>query len=134
MLPAPAEGAEPEDPEECTTQFTQKCNVEQIKSETLAKLIGSMKRKEISQFQVSAATVKEDEHLSSMLATGNSWNQDKDVLFIIELINLYKVEDWYNDRTTTMKTLRKGKGRNPYTDSEIKCKSHRPYNQVCSQT
>ena len=43
---------------------------------------------------------------------------------MIELLNLYKVEDWYNnDRTTTMKTLRKGKGRNPYTDSEIKCKS-----------
>lgn len=42
---------------------------------------------------------------------------------MIELINLYKVEDWYNnDRSTTMKTLRKGKGRNPYTDSEIKCK------------
>ena len=37
----------------------------------------------------------------------------------MELTKLIKVEDWYNDRTTIMRTLRKGKGRNPYTDSEI---------------
>lgn len=51
------------------------------------------------------------------------FDEDRDLLFIVELINLYKVEDWYNnDRTTTMKTLRKGKGRTPYADSDIKCK------------
>jgi len=50
-----------------------------------------------------------------------SFDKEKDLLFIVELINLYKVEDWYNnDRTTTMKTLRKGKGRTPYADSDIK--------------
>ena len=37
----------------------------------------------------------------------------------MELTKLIKVEDWYNDRTTIMRTLRKGKGRNSYTDSEI---------------
>lgn len=83
-----------------------------------------MKRKEVSQFLVSAATVKEDAELSNQLASGNNWNKDKDLLLIVELSTLYKVEDWFNnDRTTTMKTLRKGKGRSPYTDSEIKCKS-----------
>lgn len=57
------------------------------------------------------------------MATCAGWDSEKDLLFVIKLINLYKVEDWYNnDRSTTMKTLRKGKGRNPYTDSEIKCK------------
>ncbi len=37
----------------------------------------------------------------------------------IELISLIKVEDWYNDRTCMMRTLRKGKGRNAYTDSTV---------------
>ena len=89
----------------------------------MRKLVGSMKRQEVSQFLVSAETVKEDESLNNQMAEVKDWDNTKDLLFIIELINLYKVEDWYNnDRTTTMKTLRKGKGRNPYTDSEIKCK------------
>jgi len=70
---------------------------------------------------VSAETVKQDANLSGEMADIKDWDAAKDLLFIIELRNLYKVEDWYNnDRTTTMKTLRKGKGRNPYTDSEIK--------------
>ena len=59
------------------------------------------------------------------MAEIEGWDKAKDLLFVIELLNLFKVEDWYdNDRTVTMKTLRKGKGRNPYTDSEIKCKWH----------
>lgn len=61
--------------------------------------------------------------LLGQLAEVEGWDKAKDLLFVIELLNLYKVEDWYNnDRTVTMKTLRKGKGRNPYTDSEIHCK------------
>lgn len=34
-------------------------------------------------------------------------------------MSLTKVEDWYNDRSTVMRTLRKGKGRNPYSDSLV---------------
>jgi hypothetical protein len=61
--------------------------------------------------------------LQTEMSTFKSFDKEKDLLFIIELINLYKVEDWYNnDRSTTMKTLRKGKGRTPYSDSDIKCK------------
>jgi len=37
----------------------------------------------------------------------------------MELISLVKVEDWYNDKSCIMRTLRKGKGRNAYTDSTV---------------
>ena len=37
----------------------------------------------------------------------------------IALVKLTKVEDWYNDKTAVMRTLRKGKGRNAYSDSTV---------------
>ena len=37
----------------------------------------------------------------------------------ITLKSLIKVESWYTDNSTMMRTLRKGKGRSPYTDSTI---------------
>mmetsp|Transcript_20906 Transcript_20906/g.25697 ORF Transcript_20906/g.25697 Transcript_20906/m.25697 type:complete len:251 (+) Transcript_20906:1048-1800(+) len=37
----------------------------------------------------------------------------------IELVKLIKVEDWYGGKTAVMRTLRKGKGRNAYTDSTV---------------
>lgn len=41
----------------------------------------------------------------------------------VKFESLVKVEDWYKDGTTLVKTLRKGgKGRSPYADSTIKCK------------
>ena len=40
-------------------------------------------------------------------------------LMLPKLLKLIKVEDWYNDKTAIMKTLRKGKGRSPYADSDI---------------
>lgn len=37
------------------------------------------------------------------------------------MTDLVKVEDWYKDGTTFVKTIRKGgKGRSPYSDSVIK--------------
>ena len=36
------------------------------------------------------------------------------------LHQLIKIEDWFKDQSTIVKTVRKGKGRNPFTDSEVK--------------
>jgi hypothetical protein len=36
------------------------------------------------------------------------------------LLRLTKTEDWFKDGTTTVRTLRKGRGRNPYIDSTVK--------------
>lgn len=35
------------------------------------------------------------------------------------MLHLIKIEDWFKDGTTIVRTLRKGKGRNPYTDSTV---------------
>lgn len=35
-------------------------------------------------------------------------------------MRLAKLEDWFKDGSTMVRTLRKGKGRNPYTDSTVK--------------
>lgn len=42
------------------------------------------------------------------------------LFFQIKLNKLIKIEDWFKDESTIVKTLRKGKGRNPYIDSTIK--------------
>ena len=36
------------------------------------------------------------------------------------LHQLVKIEDWFKDQSTIVRTVRKGKGRNPFTDSEVK--------------
>ena len=33
---------------------------------------------------------------------------------------LVKIEDWFKDNSTILRTFRKGKGRSPYIDSTIK--------------
>ena len=38
----------------------------------------------------------------------------------VNLHNLVKIEDWFKDTSTIVKTLRKGKGRNPFVDSTVK--------------
>jgi len=54
---------------------------------------------------------------------GQKFDIDKELYVNIHLLQLSKVEDWYKDGTTLVKTLRKGgKGRSPYSDSFIKCK------------
>ena len=32
---------------------------------------------------------------------------------------IFKIDDWYNDKTAMLCTIRKGKGRKPYLDSTI---------------
>ena len=79
-----------------------------------------MKRGEKSRFTVQPdfLTENEDEGMEEFLA-GTDWDRTKPWVMDIELTKLVKVEDWYNDQSTMMRTLRKGKGRSPYTDSNI---------------
>jgi hypothetical protein len=46
-------------------------------------------------------------------------NPDKDFVMQIEMKNIVKVEDWYNDKKVMLRKLRNGKGRNPYADSTV---------------
>jgi len=50
---------------------------------------------------------------------GTPWIPNKVFVMDIELVKLTKVEDWYGGKTAVMRTLRKGKGRNAYTDSTV---------------
>ena len=79
-----------------------------------------MKRGEKSRFTVQPdfLTENEDEGMEEFLA-GTDWDRTKPWVMDISLTKLVKVEDWYNDQSTMMRTLRKGKGRSPYTDSKI---------------
>lgn len=80
-----------------------------------------MKRGEKSRFTVSQdfLTENEDEGMEEFFAGSPAWDKTKTFVIDLELINLIKVEDWYKDKSTVMRTLRRGKGRNPYTDSLI---------------
>ena len=40
--------------------------------------------------------------------------------FDVELHRLIKIEDWFKDESTIVRTLRKGKGRCPFIDSTVK--------------
>lgn len=63
----------------------------------------------------------EDKTLNDLL--GGSFDNQKELYIDIKLLSLSKVEDWYKDGSTLVKTLRKGgKGRSPYSDSLIKRK------------
>ena len=79
-----------------------------------------MKRGESSRFTVMPDffTENEDEGMIEFFE-GTSWDKTKPFVIDMQLNKLVKVEDWYGDRTTMMRTLRKGKGRNAYTDSTI---------------
>lgn len=79
-----------------------------------------MKRGEKSRFTVSPeyCKEKEDEGMQDFLA-GTPWESHKVFIMDIELVNITKVEDWYGGKTAVMRTLRKGKGRNAYSDSTV---------------
>ena len=44
--------------------------------------------------------MSEDEALATEMAAIEGYDKQKDLLFIIHVIKLYKVEDWYHDRKT----------------------------------
>ena len=80
-----------------------------------------MKRGEKSRFTVSEQFLEEneDEGMEEFFAETPAWDKSKTFVMDLELVKLIKVEDWFNDKTAVMRTLRKGKGRNPYSDSVI---------------
>ena len=81
-----------------------------------------MKRNELSRFTISPDFGKEeeDEEGLAMLFEGvESWQKTNNFVMEIRLHDIIKVEDWYGDQSTMMRKLRRGKGRNPYTDSTI---------------
>ena len=48
------------------------------------------------------------------------YNPDAALFIEIHLHRLIKTEDWFKDGTTLVRSLRKGRGRNPYIDSTVK--------------
>ena len=79
-----------------------------------------MKRGEKSRFTVSPdfRQENEDEGMEQFFQ-GSNWDSSKTFVMDVELVKLIKVEDWYGGKTAVMRTLRKGKGRNAYTDSTV---------------
>ena len=61
----------------------------------------------------------EDKDLLAKLPS-DKYDASKPLFAQIKLHRLTKIEDWFKDGTTIVKTLRNGRGRNPYTDSTIK--------------
>ena len=96
-------------------------SIDQIKCQAFKKALQSMKRGEKSRFTISEQFLEEneDEGMEEFFAEVPAWDKTKTFVIDLELTKLIKVEDWYKDKTTVMRTLRKGKGRNPYTDSLI---------------
>lgn len=96
-------------------------SIDQIKCQAFKKALQSMKRGEKSRFTISEQFLEEneDEGMEEFFAEVPAWDKAKTFVIDLELTKLIKVEDWYKDKTTIMRTLRKGKGRSPYTDSLI---------------
>ena len=92
---------------------------------TLQKVVGSLKRGEKSKIEVMANFLQEnDPDLKERLEKASVPDDDKfdpskNIFVQAELLRLVKVEDWFKDDTTIVRTLRKGKGRSPYIDSTV---------------
>jgi hypothetical protein len=80
-----------------------------------------MKRGEQSRVEIEKTFIaREDEKLYQMLIATGNYNENQAVMAHITLHRLTKVEDWFKDETTIVKTIRSGKGRTPFVDSLIK--------------
>ena len=99
--------------------------VKSIESPLVKRLIESMKRGEQAEFTVVASQFNnknEEDSFTDTVITEKipGYNPEKDLYVTVKLNSLIKVEDWYKDGRTLVKTLRKGgKGRSPYADSTI---------------
>jgi tetratricopeptide (TPR) repeat protein len=86
---------------------------------TMGKVIASMKREERARVEVKHTYVpQEDKELIAIL--GDGYDQSKPIFAFACLHRLIKIEDWFKDGTTMVRTLRKGKGRSPFIDSTVK--------------
>ena len=96
-----------------------------IESYLLSRLLEIMKRGEVAEFTVIHEQFNNDQQEDSFtdivlppLIPG--YDPHKNLYVRCELKSLVKVEDWYKDGTTKVKTIRQGaKGRSPYADSTI---------------
>lgn len=94
--------------------------MDMVQCQAFKKALKSMKRGEKSRFTVSHDFLEENEDEGMVkFFEGTAWDDTKSYVLDIELHNLTKVEDWYGNKTTMGRTLRKGKGRAAYTDSTI---------------
>ena len=89
---------------------------------TMSKIVQSLKRGEVSKVEIKNTFVaNEDSTLLKMLQDSEAaYDESKPLFAYVKLLRLAKLEDWFKDGTTIVRTLRKGKGRNPYTDSTVK--------------
>jgi hypothetical protein len=84
---------------------------------TFSRLLMSVKREEHSRIQIKPSfLVEEDQATCELLG---DFDKEKPVFAEINILKLIKIEDWFKDGTTIVKTFRKGRGRNPYTDSTV---------------
>lgn len=50
---------------------------------------------------------------------GEAYDPSRDLWGEVLMNKIFKIDDWYNDKTAMLCTIRKGKGRKPYLDSTI---------------
>lgn len=85
---------------------------------TIHRILESMKRGEKAKIEIKKTFIpNEDSELVALL--GEDYDHDKTIFAFVHLKRLVKTEDWFKDGSTLVKTLRKGKGRNPFIDSEV---------------
>jgi len=79
-----------------------------------------MKRGEKALVQIYHEFITNDDvYLKELLMKNEAYDGERDLWVEIEIKKIVKVEDWYNDGTAVCRTLRKGKGRSPYSDSVV---------------
>ena len=83
-------------------------------------ILESLKRKEQATFFIKTEYLLEEDQKFVEYLRQHEFDDKMDLHADIELVKLVKVEDWFKDGTTICKTLRKGKGRNPYSDSTVR--------------
>lgn len=86
----------------------------------MSKILSAIKRGEKCKVEVRSNFVPdEDPELLKILKDG-PYDETKPLFVHVHMLRLTKIEDWFKDGSTLVRTLRKGKGRNPYTDSTVK--------------
>ena len=95
---------------------------------TMSKILSALKRGEKCKVEIKNSFVQEeDPDLEEILKECKQddeslYDPSKPLFAHVELLRLVKMEDWFKDGSTIAKTLRKGKGRSPYTDSVVKAR------------
>ena len=85
---------------------------------TIHRILESMKRDEKARIEIKKTFIPdEDKELVALLS--DNYDKEQPVFAFVHLHRLVKTDDWFRDGTTKVRTLRKGKGRNPFVDSEV---------------